>query len=715
VAADTLPLLELLGPMLFVIGAVHVLGPLLPLKQAWARIFLFAAVWLVIARYLNWRFFETVLPAYGAWYETAWIWLCFSVELLAFFDQLLLYLAFLRPTDRRREADAHESRLRALPPEALPSVDVFIPTYNEPMEVLEKTITGALCLDYPNVTVWVLDDGRRPWLKAYCEAKGAGYLTRADNRHAKAGNINHALAHTGGQYVAVFDADFVPQRNFLMRTIGFFDDPNVGIVQCPHAFYNYDPLQTNLGLRKAIPDEQRFFFDAIMPSRDGWNAAFCCGSNSLIRRAALDSIGGALPTESITEDLLLTLTLLRKGYITRYLCERLAFGLAPENIDAFFIQRQRWARGAMQILYLRKGPLGGRLTLMQRLLFLPTHWLSIGLLSLVGALVPIVFLWIGVSPVANVSASQIVYYLIPALLAVLGGIGAYAPGHLFPLAAQVLGLLQSFKILPTVLVTLVKPRGHVFRVTPKGSGARQSTYARGIFWSLAAMIVLTVAGLVINTVPDLQIANAASLPIVAFWAANNVVVLFLACMTVLHSPARRSEERFEFEEPISIFSASGALSTGRVRDMSLSGVAIAADQERALVTQDGDRVRLFINEVGFVSGTIVRQTGRLLAVKFELAESVERGLLLRKLFTSGFDTTGVSVSTWSATIAMFKSIWSARAELPDQVFGSPNIATDEVAAGTPSGNVALESFIVPPQPQIQKIADLVQSRRAIAA
>ena len=179
--------------MLFVIGAVYVLGPLLPIKQTWARLLIFSAVWLVVARYLDWRFFETVLPARGAWYEIGWIWLCFTVELLAVADQLLLYITFLRPTDRRGEADAHEARMRSLPPDELPSVDVFIPTYNEPIEVLEKTIIGALCLDYPNVNVWVLDDGRRPWLKAFCEAKGRG-LSHATGQQSRQGRQHQPCA-----------------------------------------------------------------------------------------------------------------------------------------------------------------------------------------------------------------------------------------------------------------------------------------------------------------------------------------------------------------------------------------------------------------------------------------------------------------------------------------------------------------------------------------
>ena len=165
----------------------------MPVERGWARLSIFVTVWGVVLWYLHWRLFTTVLPAQGEWYEIGWIWLCFAIELLAIADQLILYVTFLRTSDRRAEADRHEARLRALPPEELPTVDVFIPTYNEPIDVLEKTITGAMCLDYPRAKIWVLDDGRREWLKEFCEAKGVGYLTRPDNAHAKAGNINHAL------------------------------------------------------------------------------------------------------------------------------------------------------------------------------------------------------------------------------------------------------------------------------------------------------------------------------------------------------------------------------------------------------------------------------------------------------------------------------------------------------------------------------------------
>jgi cellulose synthase (UDP-forming) len=706
---EALPYLELLAPGMFVTGAIYALGPMLPLSRPWARKLIFAVVWLVIARYLDWRLFTTVMPVTGEWYQVGWVWFCFVVEVLALFDALILYLALLRKSDRRAEADVHEARLRALPAADLPSVDVYIPTYDESLDVLEKTITGALSLDYPNFTIWLLDDGRRPWLKDFCETKGVGYLTRADNAHAKAGNINHALTRTNADFVAIFDADFIPQRNFLIRTMGFFDDPRIGVVQIPHTFYNYDPAQSALGVQKALPDDQRFFFEAIMPSRDGWDASFSCGSNSVTRREALRSIGDALPTGSITEDMLLSITLLRDGYITRYLCERLAFGLAPEGLKAFFVQRKRWARGAMQILFLTAGPLGRNLTLMQRLLFLPTHWLTQSLILLLTIISPLVFLWTGVLPLVNVTPEAIVYYLIPMVMAVAGGVWAFAPNQYFPFAAQVHGTFQSFKILPTVLLTIAKPFGHVFKVTPKGAVAKQSDYDRQIFWTAMSLMLLTIVGVAINARAEWRIIGQAGLlTMVAAWASLNIVVLFLVCMMSLQAPVRRGEERFDMDQPIWIFAANGALSTGRIRDISLTGAAIVADENRALATKPGETARVFIAEVGFVATSVVRQNGRFLAVHFDLPPSVERDLLIRKLFTAGLDATTVTASALSSTSAMLMSIWSTNHKPQAQsieTVASPAPAVEKLPA---------RSMIAVPQQRPAPLADLA-AQRSIAA
>jgi len=708
--ADGLPLVPLLAPLLLIIGGIYLLGPVLPLSRPAARVAVFAAVWLVILRYFNWRLFTTVLPASGSWYEVGWVWLCFAIELFALTDALFLYIAFLRTSDHRAQANAHEARLRSSPPDTLPSVDVYIPTYNEPLEVLEKTIVGALCLDYPNFSIWVLDDGRRIWLKEFCELKGVGYLTRPDNSHAKAGNINHALTKTTAEFVAIFDADFIPQRNFLIRTVGFFEDPTIGIVQVPHAFYNHDVVQANLALRKSLPDDQRFFFEAIMPSRDGWDAAFCCGSNSITRRSALRAIGDALPTDSITEDMLLSLKILRQGYITRYLCERLAFGLAPESTEAFFVQRQRWARGAMQILYLAAGPLGTRLPLVQRLLFLPTHWLSQCLMLLMSIIAPLVFLWTGIPPLIHVTTDSVIFYLVPMVVAVAGGLWVYAPHQYFPLAAQVLGTFQSFKLLPTVIATLTKPFGHTFKVTPKGSAAIAPGYDRKVFWTAAIFMGLTAAGLMINTVPEWRIVSQLSLlPMVALWSSINVIVLFLVCMLSLQASVRRGEERFEIDEPLRIVAPSGAILNSRMRDISLSGIGCVVDQP--IYCRLGERLRVFISEVGFVAGTVVRRNEEVCGIQFDLPPCVERDLLIRKLYTCGHDTAKGQASAWSTTVAMVQSIWKAR----NETVTVPVAADLPVMPATPVERLPAQSLVLPPERQKTRLSELVESRRDLAA
>jgi cellulose synthase (UDP-forming) len=699
---------ELITPALVVIATLYVAGPLLPMKRPWARWCVFVAAAFAVARYLLWRILDTVTLPDGQWHEVGWIWFCLAVELLAFLDLSILFMTFLRASDRRAEADVHESRMRAMPRDEVPSVDVFIPTYNEPLSVLEKTITGALCMDYPCLKIWVLDDGRRSWLMDFCLSKGVGYLTRPDNAHAKAGNINHALTKTTAEFVAVFDADFIPQQNFLMRTLGFFRDPKVGIVQTPHAFYNYDPMQANLALRDALPHDQSFFFEAIMPSKDAWDAAFCCGSNSVMRREALRPLDGAIPTESITEDILLTLAILRQGYVTRYLCERLAYGLAPESLDAFFVQRQRWARGGIQTLFLASGPLGRGLTLPQRLMFLPMHWLSQSPLLLLSLVVPIVFLWTSLLPFVNVTAEAEIYYFIPMILAVVGAISLYAPKQFSPLAAYVLGAFQSFKMLPHVLQTIVRPFGHVFKVTPKGHQAERRLCQREIFWPAAVLMLLTAAGLIVNASPEYRIVSSTGLfPIAALMATVNIVVLFLVCMLSLQKPINRAEERFEISEEVSVFSAGGVLLIGRTKDISMSGAGIVVENAGAMPAV-GDRIRLYVAEVGFVAGDVVRTDDGFFGVRFDLPPSVERDLMIRKLFTSGFDTAPGHSSAWASTAAVLRTIWANQtveigAAIPVEVEAKP----------TPK--LPARSFLLAPRKGPLHLAELGVQRRRRAA
>jgi cellulose synthase (UDP-forming) len=155
---------------------------------------------------------------------------------------------------------------------------IFIATYNEPASVLERTNGGAMAIDHPDLRVFVLDDGARDFVRDLAQELGAHYVFRVKGQHAKAGNVNNGLARalsTGRQpaFILLLDADFVPS---VKRTLGLFAEPDVGIVQTPQHFFNTDPIQTNLLCASVWPDEQRFFFEILMPAKDAWGAAFCC-------------------------------------------------------------------------------------------------------------------------------------------------------------------------------------------------------------------------------------------------------------------------------------------------------------------------------------------------------------------------------------------------------------------------------------------------------
>lgn len=585
-------------------------------------------------RYVLWRF-DVTLDGPGLDFDDRlFIHAFLVIELLAMFDGGILMLMLTRRQDNSPAADRHARRLASLPPASLPFVDVFIATYNEPFEVLEKTIVGALALDWPALRVWVLDDGRRDWLGDFCARQGVGYLTRPDNRGAKAGNINAALARTDAPFVLVLDADFVPRGDFLRRTMGFFEDARVGIVQAPHRFYNPDPMQQNLALHRVLPDDQRLFFDVIMPARDAWDAAFCCGSNGVIRRAALEEAGGGLPDGSITEDMLLSLVLLRKGYVTRYLNEPLALGLAPESTAAFFVQRARWARGAIQILYLRAGPFGPGLPLLHRLFFLPTHWLSGSLVQSFSLLAPVLFMLTGTVPIANVGVPEVLAFQLPTVVAFMGGLARLSGGAYHPLAALVLSAFSAVRLLPVVLATLVRPHGHVFRVTPKGSAAQADAADRRVVRAAVMLLAATVVGLALNASTTTRIISRTALvPVVAGWSVYNAIVLLLVATLAISRPTLRREERFDMERAPASLKLDGTALAVRLLDMSLAGAQAEITGAHPLAV--GQEVRLAYGEVPAIAARVValRGGGRV-ALDFIAPTEAERAALIRALFSA---------------------------------------------------------------------------------
>jgi cellulose synthase (UDP-forming) len=640
VTMEYIPLLLVTGFFLWVWDA--------PRTQLRLRKMVCLLPFLLCLQYLTWRLINTVWPASeDSALAQSWIWVVWGIEVLACIEVAVFLLIMSRTNTRSEQADQHPV------PHPLPAVDIFIPTYNEPLDVLEKTIVAAAALDYPHTSVWVLDDGKRDWLRTFCEDMGVRYLTRADNLHAKAGNLNHALTHAQGQFIAVFDADFVPSRNFIRRTLGFFSDPAIGIVQTPQHFYNKDPIQTNLGLMQIYPDEQRLFFDQMAASRDAWQAAFCCGSCSIMRRQAVDAIGG-IPTQSITEDLLTTLVMLRKGYQTIYLNEKLSVGLAAESIEGFFVQRERWCRGAIQSLFLNAGPLGPGLSPMQRILFFPTSWLTQYTVRLMLIAIPLAYLLLGWRPFHFTDTADMVFYQLPVFLSFFLAMRWLVGGHFSPLVSGPVGLFSSFRLGPTVVASLIRPFGKPFKVTPKGSDAANGRQVD--FFSLGMILVcmgLTLMGLLLNVVPELAVVpHDEFFPIALFWSMLNVITLALAALLCFEGPRLRKEERFLLAET-GIAHDGAANYAVQIIDASVDGCKLAMPQTDGVVFKQGT-ASLTVQDVGRVMIRPVRQNPAHLAATFEYDSKAQRNAMICKLFSGRYTT--VTPAT-SSTKQLISSLW----------------------------------------------------------
>ncbi|HEX2092325.1 MAG TPA: glycosyltransferase, partial [Longimicrobiaceae bacterium] len=347
------------------------------------------------------RLVAVITLVYGTYY-ILWRWtstlnldaLWFSVP-LALAESWGLLTAFLMVHSVWRL----RHRQPVAPPPAV-SVDVFITAYNEPLGVIRRTAVGARAIRYPHRT-YILDDGKRDEVRAMAEELGVGYLRREGNEHAKAGNLNHALRHTDGEFILQLDADHVPLPHILDRLLGFFaEDPELAFVQAPQDFYNTDGFTYDVDeAKKRMWEEQRLFFAVIQPGKDSVNGAFFCGSCAVFRRAALESIGG-FSTHTVTEDIETSILLHARGWRSAYYGESLAYGLAAGSATAFHVQHLRWGQGAMQVLR-RFNPLTHPgLTFAQRISYFASLTAYVGgVQKLVFYASPLVFFLTGTLPI----------------------------------------------------------------------------------------------------------------------------------------------------------------------------------------------------------------------------------------------------------------------------------------------------------------------------
>ncbi|MGH7095511.1 MAG: UDP-forming cellulose synthase catalytic subunit, partial [Stellaceae bacterium] len=413
------------------------------------------------SRYIWWRLTDTM--QFASVFEA-----CLGIGLIMaeLYAWLVLVLGYIQTAWPLRRPPV------AMPEDVAdwPTVDLFIPTYNEPLSVVETTVYGALSIDYPldKLQIYILDDGHREEFREFAEAAGVGYITREDNLHAKAGNLNHAMAQTNGELLALFDSDHVPTRAFLQLTVGWFmHDPRLALVQTPHHFYSPDPFERNLRGAATVPNEGQLFYGLIQDGNDLWNASFFCGSCALMRRAAVEEIGG-FATQTVTEDAHTALRLHRAGWSSAYLRLPLAAGLATERLAIHVGQRMRWARGMTQIFRVDNPVLGRGLKFGQRICYLNAmlHFFF-GLPRFVFLTAPLCYLMFRLNIIAA-SGLMIVAYAAPHLIHATVTNSRLQSRYRHSFWGEIYESVLALYILKPTLMTLVNPKRGRFNVTEKG-------------------------------------------------------------------------------------------------------------------------------------------------------------------------------------------------------------------------------------------------------
>lgn len=566
---------------------------------------------LVSTRYLYWRVTETL--SFDNWFGAI---LGIGLVLAEFYAWVILLLGYFQtalPLDRKIEILPDDTSL-------WPTVDVFIPTYNEGIDIVGDTILAAANIDYPadKLRVHVLDDGRRPEFREFARKVGVNYITRADNAHAKAGNLNNALAETDGELICVFDADHVPTRAFLQMTVGgFLNDDRLSMVQTPHHFYSPDPFERNIRGGDAIPNEGELFYGPVQKGNDLWNAAFFCGSCAVLRRAALESVGG-FAVETVTEDAHTALRMQKLGWNTAYLDIPLAAGRATERFVLHVGQRVRWARGMTQILR-RENPLfGGRLTLAQRLCYLNAmlHF-QFALPRIVFLTAPVAFLLLDQNIIAS-TAPLVLAYALPHLLhsnmtnmRVHGRYRLTFWGELYETAL-------SFHLVWPVLAALINPKLGKFNVTEKGGLLERDYFdfriARFHLLTLALVTIALIVGgyRLIYDWPDADMRGVLLMNVA--WSLFNGLILTAAIAAARETRQIRKTVRLPIRLPVTVFTENGHafcaqtlnLSTGGTMIRLPEGMTVDVEAVDALELPVGDRTEVFPVKAIALEGGMLR-------------------------------------------------------------------------------------------------------------
>lgn len=598
------------------------------------RVFVALLIIFTSTRYMIWRVTET-MPTDSAISIVGGI---FLLGAESYGYVLLLLSTFL-------SVDVYKRAPRPAPVSARqsPTVDILVPSYNEPNELLEVTLTAAFNISYPagRMKVYLLDDGgtlakrtqpdpvkaaeaqeRHQRLMAMCERLGAYYLTRDKNEHAKAGNINSALKQTAGDLVLILDADHVPAADILVRTVGYFvDDPKVFLVQTPHFFLNPDPLERNLGTFREMPSENEMFYSVIQRGLDGLNASFFCGSAAVLRREHIMEIGG-IQGDTITEDAETALELHARGYRSVYADRPMVAGLSPETFSGFITQRMRWTQGMIQIFLLKNPLLKRGLSLSQRIGYLNScfYWFF-PLARLTFILAPLLYLLLGIQVYVG-NFSDFLMYGLPHIVGALM-LSSILYGHTrWAFASELYEVVQSIHCSGAILQVLRNPRAPSFAVTPKGENLSEnfiSPLARPFYVLIALVGLGQVVGLVrLFSDP----VGAGVITVLLLWNTFHLLLLVSALGVLYERSQQRAFPRFEISRAV-LLSCEHADIPAQMTDVSITGMGCLVPSGSARQFAEGDTLSIDARELGASNASLLNL--KILSV-FDTPEGQKLGL-----------------------------------------------------------------------------------------
>lgn len=523
--------------------------------------------------YIIWRTVRT-LPFEFGWFSIFCGLFLLIVEIMGFFEMIVHFQQLSDPLVLGETPE--------LEVDEYPDVDIFISTYNEPEDLLFKTINACLNMDYPDkskVHIYLCDDGNRDEMGVLARKLGVTHLVRDTHKHAKAGNLNHAMKMTSSPYIVTFDADMIPRRHFLMRTLPYFvRDQKIGFIQTPQTFYNPDLFQYNLYSEKSTPNEQDYFYRDVQVMRNRSNSVIYGGTNTILSREALEAAGGFF-VGVITEDFATGMMIQAKGFKSFAIDEGLAVGMAPEDLKSLINQRRRWARGCIQT--------GKKINLLfvqgldwrQKVSYLTsiTYWLS-PFKQLAYVMAPILYALFGVI-VVKTSILEVAIFWLPMYLFNNYTLKQLSDGIRNTHLTNVYEMILFPSLLPSVFLELIGVSMTTFKVTRKDSAQKFEEQDRR--FKLQAILphaifaMLSLAAIVVSVRQTLLTGTPAYV-IIIFWVALNFYNLTMSIFFMLGRKSYRRYERFAAEVPVVIRFDNRLLRT-RTYDISEAGLSVEFD------------------------------------------------------------------------------------------------------------------------------------------